>query len=149
MHKLHFSIDINAPKEKVWDAMLGDSTYRIWTEAFSPGGYFIGSWDKGSDIKFLGPNDRGTVDGMVSRIKENRPYEFVSIEHLGVIIDGKEDTSSEATKNWKGALENYTFEENDGKTEVVVDIDVADEHKEEFEKMWPKALERLKELAEK
>ncbi|MDQ5893468.1 MAG: hypothetical protein QG640_480, partial [Patescibacteria group bacterium] len=31
MQKIHFSIQINAPKEKVWDTMLGEATYREWT----------------------------------------------------------------------------------------------------------------------
>ncbi len=35
MSKLNFSIVIDAPKEKVWDTMLEDKTYRIWTEAFT------------------------------------------------------------------------------------------------------------------
>jgi len=39
MQKLHFSIVINAPKEKVWHAMLDDKQYREWTGAFNPGSY--------------------------------------------------------------------------------------------------------------
>jgi hypothetical protein len=148
MQKLNFSIVINAPKEKVWDTMLEDKTYRIWTEAFAPGCYFIGSWDKGSKILFLAPGEKGE-GGMVSRIKEKRLYEYISIEHLGVVENGKEDTSSDAVKQWAGSLENYTFKNSDGKTELLVDMDINDEYKEMFENMWPKALKNLKELTEK
>lgn len=148
MQKLHFSITINAPKEKVWYNMLNDATYRQWTEAFMPGSYFEGSWDQGADIKFLGPSEKGGVGGMVARIKENRPFEFVSIEHLGVIEDGRVDTTSEAVKNWAGALENYTFKETNGATEVLVDIDTSEEHAKMFEDLWPKALQKLKEIVE-
>lgn len=148
MQKLHFSILIDAPREKVWNTMLNDLTYRQWTEIFSKGSHFVGSWDQGASIKFLGPNENGTMHGMVSRIKENRLHEYVSIEHLGIIEDGKEDTSSEATKGWAGALENYTFKDKDGKTEVLVDIDMPEEYVKMFEEMWPKALEKLKEIAE-
>jgi uncharacterized protein YndB with AHSA1/START domain len=139
MQKLHTSIKINAPKQKVWDVMIGDDTYRQWTSVFMPGSYFEGSWEEGSKILFL-----------VSRIAENRLHEFISIEHLGMVEDGVEDRSSEATKGWAGALENYTFKETEnGGTEVLVDMDIDEKEKEMFDRLWPQALEKLKELAEK
>lgn len=150
MQKLHFSTTVNAPKEKVWDTMLQDRTYRVWTSEFNPkGSWFEGDWSQGSTIRFLGPGEDGKPAGMVSRINQNRPHEFVSIEHLGFIHDGKEDTTSEAVKKWTPAFENYTFRETNGQTEVLVDMDTDDEHKKMFEEMWPKALEKLKELAER
>lgn len=148
MEKLHFSIVINAPKEKVWETMLNDDTYRKWTEAFGSGSHYKGDWNKGSKILFLAPGEKGEM-GMVSRIKESKPYEFLSIEHIGVVNDGKEDTTSDEVKKWAGALENYTFKESGRKTEVLIDTDTNDEYKEMFQDMWPKALNKLKELAEK
>lgn len=149
MEKLNFSITINAEKEKVWNTMLDEKAYRAWTEVFSPGSYYDGDWNEGSKILFLGPGETGKMSGMVSRINENRPYEFISIEHVGIVEDGKEDTSSEAARNWAGALENYTFKDIGGKTEVLVEMDSMDEYKEMFENTWPKALQKLKELTEK
>jgi len=149
MDKLKFSIVINAPKEKVWDTMLEDRTYRIWTEEFTPGSHYIGSWDEGSKILFLGPANDGKLGGMVSRIKENKLHKFISIEHLGEVLDGIEDTTSDRVKIWAGALENYTFIDKDDKTELVVDMVINEEFKEMFEGMWPKALKKLKELCEK
>jgi hypothetical protein len=130
--------------------MLEDKTYRIWTEPFMAGSYFKGDWNKGSKILFLAPGENGDM-GMVSRIKENHKYKNVSIEHLGVVNNGKEDTSSDEAKKWSGALENYTFKEKNGKTELLVDLygDIPDEFNEMFEGMWPKALQKLKELSEK
>lgn len=148
MHKLHFSITINATKEKVWNTMLGEDTYRTWTDVFMPGSHYIGSWDKGSKIQFLAPEKTGKMSGMVSRIRENRLYEYLSIEHLGVVKDGKEDMSSEALKGWSGARENYTFKKTDGATELSVDMDTTDEDRDMFQNLWPKALQKLKELAE-
>ncbi|MCA9730871.1 MAG: SRPBCC domain-containing protein [Deferribacteres bacterium] len=150
MNKLNFSITISAPKAKVWSTMLDDATYRVWTEAFTTGSHYIGDWSKGSKILFLGPDPTtGKTGGMVSRIKENRLHEYISIEHLGMVNDGKEDTTSDAVKAWAGAHENYTFKNKNGHTEVLVDIDITDDFKEMFEGMWPKALQKLKELAEK
>ncbi len=149
MDKLHYSIAIHAPKEKVWDKMLSQDSYATWTDVFAFGSHYVGDWSKGSKILFLAPNKKGSMSGMVSRIKENRPYEFVSIEHVGVVQDGKEDTSSEAAKAWAGAHENYTFKERDGTTEVLVDTDTTEQDKEMFQDLWPKALQKLKQLAEK
>jgi len=151
MQKLHFSTTIMAPKKKVWDTMLQDATYREWTRVFSPtpsGSWFEGDWSQGSTILFLGQDEGGGSSGMVSRIKENRPYEHLSIEHLGVVQNGVEDTTSDAVKQWAGAFENYTFNERDGRTELLVDLDTADEYATMFQEMWPKALASLKELAE-
>lgn len=150
MHKLHFSIVINAPKAKVWRTMLDDATYRVWTEAFTAGSHYVGDWSKGSKILFLGPDpNSGKLGGMVARIAENRLHEFISIEHLGMVNDGVEDTTSDMVKAWAGAHENYTFKEKNGVTEISVDIDITEDFKEMFEGMWPKALQKLKELAEK
>ena len=85
----------------------------------------------------------------MSRIAENRLHEYISIEHLGLVADGQEDTTSEDVKAWAGSHENYTFKDAQGATEVLVDLDIADEFKEMFEGLWPKALQTLKELAEK
>jgi uncharacterized protein YndB with AHSA1/START domain len=150
MQKMHFSTTIKAPKKKVWHTMLDDDTFRIWTSAFNPGGssWYEGDWNQGSKIRFLGLGENGKTEGMVSRIKENRAYEFVSIEHLGVVQDGQEDTTSDAARKWAPAFENYTFTGKNGVTEVQVDMDVADEHTQMFESSWPKALEKLKQLAE-
>jgi uncharacterized protein YndB with AHSA1/START domain len=149
MRTLHFSIVIDAPKEKVWKTMLSDDSYREWTKVFMPGSHYVGDWSEGSKILFLAPGETGEMSGMVSRIKENRPYEYISIEHLGEVKGGKEDTTSEAGKLWSGARESYTFKEIDGATELLVDTDTVDEYEEEFQKTWPKALQKLKELAEK
>lgn len=150
MQKIHFSIHINAPREKVWDIILGKVSYSQWASAFSPGSYFKGSWEEGSKILFLGQNPDGSGEGgMVSRIKENRPHEFVFIEHLGTISNGVEDTTSEEAKKWSKSYESYSFVDKDGGTEVSVDMNTLDEYKNMFEEMWPKALQALKELAEK
>ena len=149
MRKLHFSILINGPKEKVWHTMLDDKHYREWTSAFSPGSYYKGDWSKGSKILFLGPDpETGEESGMVSRIAENRPYEFISIEHYGIVQDGKEIITGPEVEGWAGSLENYTFSEVKGKTLLAVDMDSNAEFKSYFEETWPNALKKLKELCE-
>ena len=145
MKKLHFTISIRAPKERVWKKMLEQDTYRQWTEAFGPGCYYEGSWDKGSKIKFLSPPG----EGMTAVIAENREFEFLSIRHLGFVKDGVEDTESPEAKAWAPAYEDYTFTEKGGVTDVRVDLDSNEEFEKMFEDLWPKALSRLKEICER
>jgi uncharacterized protein YndB with AHSA1/START domain len=148
MQKLHYSIVIDAPKEKVWHAMLDDKQYREWTTAFNPGSYYKGDWSKGSKMLFLGPDpETGQEGGMVSRIAENRPYEYISIEHIGIIQNGIEDTTSETARKMTPAFENYTLKEKNGATQVLVDMDAEDEYVEMFNKMWPEGLKRVKAIA--
>lgn len=151
MEKIHFSIDINAPKEKVYNAMLKEYPYRAWTQVFGPGSHYVGDWGEGSKILFLAPDENGKMSGMIARIKENRPYEYVSIEYLGIVEDGKEDTTSDEAKKVAEGLESYTYKDKDGKTELLVDIDVQEEEEyvEMFRELWPQALERLKRIVEK
>jgi uncharacterized protein YndB with AHSA1/START domain len=148
METLHFETIIDADREKVWQTMLDDQTYREWTKAFSPGSYYEGNWEQGSEIRFLGPNAEGKQEGMISRIKENRKYEFVSIEHLGMISGDVIDTTSEEVKKWAPSFENYTLSDSDSKTLLKVDMQINAEYIPMFEKMWPKALEALKILSE-
>lgn len=152
MEKLHFSIVINKPKEKVWDVMIGEDTYPLWTDVFMPGSHFVGNWSRGSKILFLAPDELGRMSGMVSRIKEIRQYEFISLETVGVVYNGEEDTLGSEAREWAGSLENYTFTDMNGKTELRVDLSsdvVNQEMIEMFQKIWPKALDKLKELIEK
>ena len=150
MQQLHFSKQINAPREKVWRTLLDDATYRQWTSVFNPGGSFYkGDWSTGSKMLFIGPDPKtGIEGGMVSRISENREPEYLSIEHVGMLVQGVEDTTSEEVKKWVPAFENYTLNEKDGGTELLIDININEAMAEELINMWPEALEKLKLLAE-
>jgi len=153
MEKLHFSIVIDAPKEKVWEVMFREETYPLWTDVFMPGSHAVGDWSKGSKILFLAPDESGKMSGTVFRVKENKPYEFVSIENIGMVKDEKEDITSKEATVYAGALENYTFKDINGETEVLVDLspimELPDDYKEIYQDMWHKALKKLKELVEK
>lgn len=148
MQKLHFAIDIDAPVHVVWNTMLTDETYREWTSVFHQGSYYEGSWEAGNTIRFLGPNEDGSEGGMIATVVENRTNEFLSLEYLGQIVDGVDDTTSELAKKFIGSHENYTFSESGGVTSVTVDIDSDDEFADMFTEAWPKALTKLKEIAE-
>jgi uncharacterized protein YndB with AHSA1/START domain len=146
---INFKISINASADIVFKTITGKKTYSEWTEEFNPASHFVGTWEKGSKILFLGTDRDGSMGGMVSRIKENIPYRFISIEHLGIVQKGKEITSGPKAAMWAGALENYTFKESKGKTMLLVDIDANQEFKTYLLEMWPGALKKLKSICER
>jgi L-rhamnose mutarotase len=146
MEKLNYSKQINATKEKVWEVLWNDESYREWTSVFAEGSHAqTDNWKEGTKVLFLDPNG----SGMVSFVAKNIPNEFMSFKHLGEVKNGVEDTSSERVKAWSGSLENYTLKSENGGTKLEVEMDIAEEYKEMFEKIWPKALDKVKTLAEK
>jgi uncharacterized protein YndB with AHSA1/START domain len=149
MKKINLNIIINAPIEKVWNKTIELESYKEWAGEFGGGSTYEGSWDRGSKILFIGE----TRDGMVSEIKENIPYAYISIQHNGYITNGIEDTTSERIKEWAPSFENYTFNDisdaDGAKTEFVLEMDATDEFYDMFMDMWPKALLKLKEISEK
>lgn len=142
---LSFSVSIQCPRHLVWETMLSPTGYRVWTAAFMEGSYFSGSWEEGQKIQFLTPSGAG----MSAVIAENRPYEFISIRHLGEVSAGVEDTTSPKVLAWAPAYENYSFVETDGSTEVRVSVDTLLEHETYMNDAFPKALVSLKELCER
>ena len=144
MTKLRFSLTIDAPREVIWTTMLQDETYRQWTTAFQEGSYAVTDWKQGSKALFLAPDG----SGMVSRVAEHRPNEYLSLEHLGIVKDGHEITDSDEVKGWAGARENYTLREHDGYLTLDIEMDTTEDHKQYFVDTWPKALAALKALAE-
>jgi len=101
-------------------------------------------------MRFVSPEDN-MQSGMIAKVVENRPYEFVSLETLGELVDGEIDMSEESLALWRGAHENYTFEEKDGVTTVTVDLKdgtMPEEMMSMFKDMWPQALATLKQIVE-
>ncbi len=144
MRKVIFKISINAPREKVWKVLWNDVTYREWTAPFAEGSHAVTDWKEGSKVLFLDPDN----NGMVSKIKTNIPNKFMSIEHLGLVKGGVEDTKSEEVHQWAGAMENYTLQGENSTTELGIEVDITDEYMDMFKKIWPKALQKVKKLSE-
>ncbi|HEY8919051.1 MAG TPA: SRPBCC domain-containing protein [Chitinophaga sp.] len=144
MEKQVFKIAVNAPREKVWNILWDDASYRDWTSVFSEGSRAETDWKKGSKVFFLDHKN----EGMVATIAENIPNEYMSIEHLGFVKNGVEDMESPGVKEWAGAHENYTLKTVNGQTELTVDMDITEQYKDYFQQTFPKALDRVKTLAE-
>ena len=144
MKKLEYRITINATPEKIWNIILGEETYPKWTAPFAEGSMAETDWKKGSKAIF----SDGKGSGMVAEIEEHIPNQFLSIKHLGEVVNGVEDTTSERVKEWSGAHENYTLTPVDGKTEWLVELDTAQKWEDYMNKTWPIAQQKVKEMAE-
>jgi hypothetical protein len=149
MEKLHFDIEIKASPEKVFKDMLADKTYREWTSEFNPSSRFEGSWEKNAKILFVGTSAEGKREGMVARIKENIPNQYISIEHYGLVNGDEEVTTGEEITAWAGSHENYTFKAVPEGTKLIIELDSNEEFKGYFEESWPRALAKLKSICER
>src|SRR5690606_39322251 len=72
----------------------------------------------------------------------NIPSKFVSIEHLGFYANDQEITTGHEAEMWAGAMENYTFQEENGVTILSVSLDTIEKYKDHFNESWPQALDR-------
>ncbi|WP_134092091.1 SRPBCC domain-containing protein [Olivibacter sp. XZL3] len=146
MKTMEFTKEIKAPAQKVWDVLWNENTYSKWTKAFNPNGdsRMESDWQVGGKTRFL--DDKG--NGMVSTIKtKNEPYDIV-FEHLGEVMDGKEDTTSEKVQTWAGSLEEYHLVESNGVTTLSASVQVDEEWADMMSNGFIEGLEIVRKLAE-
>lgn len=144
LKKISFSTTINATKEKVWNVLWGNDTYKEWTSVFSEGSSAVSDWNEGSKILFLDGKGRG----MYSKIDRKIQNEFMSFRHIGEVKDGVEQPVDEKTQSWSGSTEDYILKDKDGATELTVEMDMMEDMLDYFNKTFPTALENVKKLAE-
>lgn len=143
MRRKEYSTTINAPRERVWEVLWGEQSYVVWTSAFAEGSKVETDWEEGGKVLFLNAEN----EGMIARIEEKKPSEKMVFKHLGMIDkNGREDFDSELVKAWSGAEEIYILKEAGKQTELVVKLDLDEGHEDYFDKAWPKAFDKLKQL---
>jgi PhnB protein len=138
------SIDINAPKQQVWDVLVKDEYTRDWYSVFSPGSHVETDWKEGGKAVF---SDHSNC-GMVAKIIANKPNEELAFEYTGFLKDGEEDYESEGAKALKGGKEIYLLRGENGSTHLEIASDMGDEWYDSMSLAWDKALQKLKQLAE-
>ena len=144
MKTLHFSIEIKAPRERVWKTLWEDATYRQWTSVFNESSYAVSDWEEGSKIQFLSADG----SGMYSLIDKKTLNKQMTFRHLGIVKDGIEQPADEKTGEWKDALESYFLTENNGVTELKAELNTIEAYEQYFRDTFPKALEKVKHLVE-
>ena len=145
MHKLKYSIKIDAARAHVWKTMLAPDTYEQWVKAFSENSRFEGKWEQGATVRFVDPNMGGTK----AILETFEPLQCILARHTAIITqEGHEDTDSEAAKQWIGTTEKYLLSETEGETILTVEMGTDPAFVEMFDACWPKALEKIKALSE-
>jgi hypothetical protein len=143
MEKLQFSIEIKTPREKVWNTLWEDKTFRDWANIIDEGLYLAGEIKEGNEVQFI-----SSVNGygVTSLVEKFVPNQFVLFRHM---TDTMESGEKEREKEWAGGAESYSLAQKDGVTILTIDIDLPPEQVETFKVRLPKVLERVKVLAEK
>jgi uncharacterized protein YndB with AHSA1/START domain len=144
LKKINFSTNINATKEKVWNALWDDENYKAWTAAFATGSQAITDWQEGSKILFTD----GKGDGMLCTIAKKITNEFISFKFNGEVKNYVEIPADEKTSPWVNGHENYTLTEENAVTILAVEMMVTEEMLNYFNNTFPEALQLVKEIAE-
>ena len=139
------SIDIAAPKEKVWQVLTDSAYTKIWYDAFCEGCTDTEiDWKVGGKAVFLAKSG----DGMVGKVKVLEPGKCLIFEFDGMLFKGVEDLDHPESKAVKGAQERYWLTEQNGITTLRIEADMNPEYYNIMESSWEKGLQLAKELAE-
>jgi hypothetical protein len=141
MKEMQFSIGVGATKEKAWDTLWQDKTLRQWAGIIDPGTYMVGDLKEGNEVQFISGNGYGVT----SLVEKLTPGEFLLLRHKA---DTQDVGKQERQKEWTGGKESYSLAEKDGTTTLTARFDVPKEMEAYFKTNYPKALEKVKMLAE-
>jgi uncharacterized protein YndB with AHSA1/START domain len=142
MKELQFSIEIHATKERVWDTLWQDESLRDWAGIIDPGTYMVGDLKEGNEVQFISAENGYGVTSLVQKLVTG---EFLLLKHRA---DTQESGKQQRAQEWTGGEERYSLAEKDGITTLHVTFGVPPELEEYFEVTYPKALARVKVLAE-
>ena len=142
MEDMQFSVLIKANRDDVWDVLWQDETFRDWAGLIDPGTYMRGELKEGNEVEFISDeNGYGVRSLVVAMIKG----EFLLLHHEA---DTQDAGLRQRENEWTGGQERYVLIEENGVTELTVTSSVPVEMEEFFMVNYPKALQRVKELAE-
>jgi hypothetical protein len=138
-----YTITINAPKQHVWDVMLGKKTYVQWAKGFSENSNLIGEWKQGTQIDFIDTGRGGTRAVLEVVDKPNR----LLAKHIAVLSKDREP-QTEGMENWIGTTEEYVLNEENEVTHLMILMHYHPDYETMLDEGWGKSLKLLKELCE-
>lgn len=141
MKEMQFKIEINAPRKKVWQTLWQDESLRDWSGIVDPGTYMVGELKQGATVQF----NSAEGYGVTSLVAELVPGEFILFKHQA---DTQDSGKNNRDDQWTGGQESYKLTENNGVTVLEMSLDVPPELEKVMGVSYPKALGRVKELAE-
>lgn len=141
MRDMQFTIEINAPKQKVWDTLWEDATLRQWAGIIDPGTHMVVDLKVGNEVQFISAENGYGVTSLVEKLVEG---EFLLLRHSA---DTQDSGKQQREKQWTGSEESYSLVEKDDVITLTVVFDVPTELEGYFKINYPKALKKVKELA--
>lgn len=148
MRHLEHTIEIHAPKEKVWQVLWSDETLRDWAGMIDPGTYMTGTLEEGGEVNFIGNSEGGVRYGVTSRVDKLVLNEYILFTRTADIVLQPDGAIEKRASQWARTTEDYKLEEHDGVVTLTNTQDVPDELVEYFSAKLPEVLERIKVLAE-
>jgi uncharacterized protein YndB with AHSA1/START domain len=142
--KLVFNVKINAPTDVIWKIMWDKQSYSKWTAPFCEGSYYEGEIKLGNRIHFLAP----TFDGMYSDVFYLTPNKVIIFKHIGKLEDLKEQPIDADTERWTGCFESYKYNEVDGVTTLIAEVDCVPEYIDYMNEKFQLALNEVKKISE-
>lgn len=142
MKEMQFTVEIKAPKERVWQTLWQDQSFREWAGIIDPGTYMKGELKESGTVEFISAENGYGVTSLVDKLAEN---ELLVLRHSA---DTQENGQKERKEQWTGGKETYSLvEKNDGTT-LTATFDVPLELEDHFKDTYPKAFNKIKNLAE-
>lgn len=142
MNEMKFQIEINAPKQRVWDTLWQDETFRQWAGLIDPGTYMTGELKEGGEVQFISAENGYGVTSLVEKLI---PGEYLLFRHQA---DTQNSGEQQREKEWTGGKESYELVESSGVTTLIATFDVPPELEEYFKDNYPNALSCVKSLSE-
>lgn len=142
MKEMKFTTEIKASRDKVWDVLWRDETFRQWAGLIDPGTYMVGELKEGSEVQFISAENGYGVTSLVERLVAG---ELLLLRHQA---DTQGHGAQERDKEWTGGTESYSLEEKDGVTTLTVSFSVPPEQEEYFQNTYPKVMDKIKTLSE-
>jgi hypothetical protein len=102
----------------------------------------VGTLKEGNEVQFISAENGYGVTSLVENLILN---EFLLLRHSA---DTQDKGEHERKKEWTGGTETYSLKEKDGITTLTAAFDVPAELEAYFAAAYPKALKRVKVLAE-
>jgi len=144
IEKLVFKIIIREGAKKVWKVLWDKEQYKMWTKPFTAGSYYSGEIAQGNRIHFLTPEGHGMYSD-VAYVKENEQVVFL---HIGEMKDFKELPVDEQTEKWTRSSESYQLMPANEGVLLRVEVDCDPQYLNAMREMFPKALQKIKEICE-
>lgn len=142
MRSMQFTVEINASRRRIWDTLWQDATFREWAGIIDPGTYMAGDLVEGNEVQFISAENGYGVTSKVETLVEN---EFLLLRHKADTQNTGEETRDD---EWTGGEESYALTDANGAMTLTVVFDVPSELEDYFNENYPKALQRVKALAE-